>query len=74
LVIRLNVFDGMSHSSISNLTGLKLGTVKTHIRRGLTKVREAMFYQTLPSDGDNSDSQYYDVVEDGSSTGVGSWR
>lgn len=75
LVIRMSVFDGMSHSCISDLTGLKLGTVKTHIRRGLIKVREAMFYETSIGDGDqDSVSQYYDVVERGSSTGVGSFR
>jgi len=75
LVIRMNVFDGMSHSCISDLTGLKLGTVKTHIRRGLIKVREAMFYESLTDEGNgNSDEKYYDLVEDGSSAGIGSWR
>ncbi len=38
--IRLAIFDGLSHSQISNATGLSLGTVKTHIRRGLIKIRE----------------------------------
>ena len=75
LVIRMNVFDGMSHSCISDLTGLKLGTVKTSIRRGLIKVREAMFYKISTQDGDlDSVSQYYDVVEEGTATGVGSCR
>ena len=47
-VIRLNVFDGLSHSLIAEQTGLKLGTVKTHIRRGLIKIREALFFESTP--------------------------
>ena len=42
-VIKLSVYDGMSHSRIAESTGLSLGTVKTHIRRGLLKLREALF-------------------------------
>ena len=49
-VIRLSVFDGLSHSKISDRTGLKLGTVKTHIRRGLTKIRESLFKENLAAD------------------------
>ncbi len=42
-VIRLSVYDGLSHSKIAELTGISLGTVKTHIRRGLMKLRSALF-------------------------------
>lgn len=42
-VLRLNIYDGLSHAKISEQTGLKLGTVKTHIRRGLNKIRQALF-------------------------------
>jgi len=42
-VLRLSIYDGLSHSRISESTGLSLGTVKTHIRRGLIKLREALF-------------------------------
>ncbi len=42
-VIRLSVYDGLSHSRIAEATGLSLGTVKTHIRRGLTKLRQSLF-------------------------------
>ena len=45
-VIRLSVYDGLSHSKIAELTGISLGTVKTHIRRGLLKLRSALFDQT----------------------------
>jgi len=72
LVIRMSVFDGMSHSCISDLTGLKLGTVKTHIRRGLIKVREAMFYESVASDGHEASDSYYDVVQEESARGVAS--
>jgi len=38
--IKLSVFDGLSHSQIADVTGTPLGTVKTHIRRGISKLRE----------------------------------
>ena len=38
-VIRLSVVEGMSHSEISAATGIAIGTVKSHIFRGLAKVR-----------------------------------
>lgn len=46
-VIRLNIFEGLSHAIISNQTGLKLGTVKTYIRRGLIQIREALFFDSI---------------------------
>ena len=49
-VIRMSVFDGLSHSKIADRTGLKLGTVKTHIRRGLTKIRESLFKENATAD------------------------
>ena len=44
-VIKLNIFDGLSHARIAEATGLSLGTVKTHIRRGILKLRRALFPQ-----------------------------
>ncbi|MCG8587833.1 MAG: RNA polymerase sigma factor [Proteobacteria bacterium] len=41
-VIELSVAGGHSHQQIATATGLALGTVKTHIRRGLLKVRELL--------------------------------
>jgi RNA polymerase sigma-70 factor (ECF subfamily) len=41
-VIRLSVYEGHTHQSIADALQLPLGTVKTHLRRGLLKVREAM--------------------------------
>jgi RNA polymerase sigma-70 factor (ECF subfamily) len=42
-VIRLSIYDGLSHSLIADATGLSLGTVKTHIRRGMIKLRKSLF-------------------------------
>ena len=39
-VLRLSIIQGMSHQEISEATGMPLGTVKTHARRGLIEVRE----------------------------------
>lgn len=39
-VIRMSVVHGLSHQEISQATGMPLGTVKTHLRRGLIRARE----------------------------------
>lgn len=39
-VLRLSVLYGLSHDRIARATGLPLGTVKTHCRRGLIRLRE----------------------------------
>ena len=39
-VLRLSIIQGLSHQEISDATGMPLGTVKTHARRGLLQVRE----------------------------------
>lgn len=41
-VLRLSIFHGLSHEKISAATGLPLGTVKTHARRGLIRIRELL--------------------------------
>ncbi len=41
-VLRMSVMDGMTHSEIAEQTGIALGTVKTHIRRGLQKLRDKL--------------------------------
>ncbi len=41
-VIQLSVVYGMSHSEIAEATGIAIGTVKSHIFRGLAKARERL--------------------------------
>ena len=39
-VLQLSIVQGLSHQEISDVTGIPLGTVKTHARRGILQVRE----------------------------------
>ncbi|MEZ6002564.1 MAG: RNA polymerase sigma factor [Planctomycetota bacterium] len=41
-VILLSVVEGLSHPEIAQATGLPLGTVKSHIRRGLSQAAETL--------------------------------
>lgn len=41
-VLRMAIHHGLSHERIAESTGMPLGTVKTHIRRGLIRVREVL--------------------------------
>ena len=41
-VLHLSIVGGMSHQEIAETTGIPLGTVKTHARRGLLRVREVL--------------------------------
>ena len=41
-VIRMSIVDGLTHREIAETTGLPLGTVKSHVRRGLEKVAEKL--------------------------------
>ncbi|HRH43211.1 MAG TPA: RNA polymerase sigma factor [Pyrinomonadaceae bacterium] len=39
-VLQLSIYQGLSHQEISSMTGMPVGTVKTHARRGLMQIRE----------------------------------
>ena len=41
-VLQLAIYHGRSHEEIARATGLPLGTVKTHARRGLIKLRQIL--------------------------------
>ena len=41
-VLELSVSEGMSQSQIAEATDMPLGTVKTHARRGLIRLRELL--------------------------------
>lgn len=45
-VLRLSVYRGLSHERIAAVTGLPLGTVKTHARRGLMRIRDLLQAET----------------------------
>lgn len=42
LCVVLSYAEGMSHGEISELTGLPLGTVKSHVRRGAAKLQSLL--------------------------------
>ena len=46
-VLKLSIYQGLSHQEIALATGLPLGTVKTHARRGLLHIREALGVRSL---------------------------
>jgi|RhiMethySRZTD1v2_1073278.scaffolds.fasta_scaffold1017274_1 RNA polymerase sigma-70 factor (ECF subfamily) len=48
LVLLLVVGRGNTHSSVATVTGLPAGTVKTHVRRGLIKLRNRMSMEGDP--------------------------
>lgn len=50
-VLQLSIFHGASHEQIARATGLPLGTVKTHARRGLIRMRELLDRSREAEDG-----------------------
>ncbi|MFT4514964.1 MAG: RNA polymerase sigma factor (sigma-70 family) [Planctomycetota bacterium] len=52
-VLELALVHGRSHQQISETTGMALGTVKSHARRGLMRVRELLGVKPSESGGDS---------------------
>ncbi len=46
-ILHLSIVQGFSHQEISDALNIPLGTVKTHARRGLIKVREVLGLENL---------------------------
>ena len=46
IVLKMAVYHGLTHEEIAQSTGLPLGTVKTHARRGLIRIRELLASKT----------------------------
>ncbi len=51
-VLRMALLAGVSHRQIAEQTGIPLGTVKTHVRRGLIRIRELL---EVDQGGDRTD-------------------
>ncbi|MGA1225620.1 MAG: sigma factor-like helix-turn-helix DNA-binding protein, partial [Phycisphaerales bacterium] len=47
--LQLAIHHGCSHEQIATATGMPLGTVKTHARRGLIKIRQLLEQQGILS-------------------------
>ena len=48
-ILNLSVYRGYSHSEISDILNIPLGTVKTRIRRNLMKLKDAFATNKLQS-------------------------
>lgn len=53
-VLQLAIHHGCSHEQIATATGMPLGTVKTHARRGLIKIRQLLETQGVLSPEDRA--------------------
>lgn len=56
-VLRLSLVQGLSHERIAGATGMPLGTVKTHARRGLIRLRELLSASKRGPNGSSGRSQ-----------------
>lgn len=65
-VLRLAIHHGQTHEEIATTTGMPLGTVKTHARRGLIKLREMLEARetasTLAFDASDADASETSVA------------
>lgn len=55
-VLRLAVAEGLTHEEIAGRTGMPLGTVKAHARRGLLRIRKRLLGESV-DDGVEEDTR-----------------
>lgn len=53
-ILRMAIHQGMTHDQIARATGLPLGTVKTHARRGLQALRSKLLATAMPTPSEES--------------------
>jgi RNA polymerase sigma-70 factor (ECF subfamily) len=46
-VLRLTVAEGLTHEEVAGRTGMPLGTVKAHARRGLQRIRQRLLGESM---------------------------
>ncbi len=56
-ILRLSIYNSLSHAAIAEYTGLPLGTVKSHIRRGLNSLRQKLVGRTRNDHNESSCGQ-----------------
>ena len=55
LCVVLSYQEGLSHGEIAEATGLPLGTVKSHVRRGAQRLQETLAAYRGPDGGSRGD-------------------
>jgi len=55
-VLRLSVAQGLTHEEIASHTGMALGTVKAHARRGLIRIRNLLSGEGTGEEGTEEDA------------------
>jgi len=56
-VLRLSVAEGLTHEEIAGRTGMPLGTVKAHARRGLLRIRRRLLGEPMGEEGLEEDAR-----------------
>jgi RNA polymerase sigma factor (sigma-70 family) len=71
-VLQLAIHHGCSHEQIATATGMPLGTVKTHARRGLIKIRQILADQGViaPDDISRDFPQMQRDLDDGGASRI----
>jgi len=56
-VLRLSVAEGLTHPEIAERTGMPLGTVKAHARRGLIRIRGLLLGEEVQGEGADEEAR-----------------